>query len=167
MVALSSIQDYDTPNLGLESFDDVGDIDNDNSTLSQSYSTSLSSTQYVVYSATFQVPAFYFTIHNSHGSPLSLTDILKTSLFHRFNREGTETTSFAVSLPTSSFPLLSQGDHPTLGSPCWYFHPCETSASVGEVMKEVLQADWTEDERLVRWMEVWFMVLGTAVELKY
>jgi ubiquitin-like-conjugating enzyme ATG10 len=34
-------------------------------------------------------------------------------------------------------------------------------------MKEVLQADWTEDERLVRWMEVWFMVLGTAVELKY
>jgi len=67
MVALSSIQDYDTPNLGLESFDDVGDIDNDNATLSQSYSTSLSSTQYVVYSATFQVPAFYFTIHNSRA----------------------------------------------------------------------------------------------------
>jgi len=166
-VALSSIQDYDTSSTGPESWDDVLVVDNDDATLSRSYSTSISSTQYVVYSATFQVPAFYFTIYTSHGSPLSVVDILKTSLFRQFPREGTGTTSFAVTLSTSSFPLLSQGDHPTLGSPCWYFHPCETSASVGEVMKEVSQADWTEDERLVRWMEVWFMVLGTAVNLKY
>lgn len=78
-----------------------------------------------------------------------------------------ETTSFAVNLPTSSFPLLSQGDHPTLGSPCWYFHPCETSVSVGEVMKEVARDEWTEDEYLVRWIETWFMVLGTVVDMKY
>ncbi|KIM90712.1 hypothetical protein PILCRDRAFT_59000 [Piloderma croceum F 1598] len=157
---------HDTPSLELESFDGVAEEDNDDATLIQSHSTSLTSTQYVVYSATFQVPAFYFTIHDSHGSPLSSTDILKTFLFRRFPRDGTDTTSFAITLPTSSFPLLSQGDHPTLGTPCWYFHPCETSMSVNEVMTEVLQDEWTEDECLVRWLEAWFMILGTAVDLK-
>ncbi|KAF8231848.1 hypothetical protein L208DRAFT_1398182, partial [Tricholoma matsutake] len=24
-------------------------------------------------------------------------------------------------------PLLSQGDHPTLGTPCWYLHPCQSA----------------------------------------
>jgi len=148
-----------------DSANEVVEIDDD-ATVSHLTSTRLVSNQYVVYSATFQVPAFYFTIHESNGSPLPLTGILKTSLFRQFAFEGTDTTSFSVSLPASSFPLLSQGDHPTLGTPCWYFHPCETSAYIGEVMKEVMQDDWTESQRQVRWMEAWFMVLGTAVNLK-
>jgi ubiquitin-like-conjugating enzyme ATG10 len=180
---LTGQDDGDNSRLHLDSTNEVVEIDDD-ATVSHLPSTRLVSNQYIVYSATFQVPAFYFTIHDSStwsliagstrseaqyfqdGSPLSLTDILKTSLFRRFALEGTDTTSFGVSLPASSFPLLSQGDHPTLGTPCWYFHPCETSASVGEVMKEVMQDDWTESQRQVRWMEAWFMVLGTAVNLK-
>lgn len=39
--------------------------------------------------------------------------------------------------------------------------------SVGEVMKEVARDEWTEDEYLVRWIETWFMVLGTVVDMKY
>jgi ubiquitin-like-conjugating enzyme ATG10 len=57
----------DMPSLELESFDDVAEEDKDDATLLQSHSTSLTSTQYVVYSATFQVPAFYFTIHDSRA----------------------------------------------------------------------------------------------------
>ncbi|KAJ7283730.1 hypothetical protein C8J57DRAFT_1293396, partial [Mycena rebaudengoi] len=106
----------------------------------------LTCVQYIVYSATFQVPAFYFTLHDASGSPLSLDDLVQTTLFHRFAFEGTESTTFALSLPASAFPLLSQGDHPTLGTPCWYFHP------LGE-------------QRLERWMETWFMVLGTVVSM--
>jgi len=34
-------------------------------------------------------------------------------------------------------------------------------------MEEVRRAEWTEDERLVRWIEAWFMILGNAVELTY
>lgn len=97
---------------------------------------------------------------------MSITNILKTSLFRRFALEGTEITSFAVSQPTSSFPLLSQGDHPTLGTPCWSFHPCETPAAVDEVMQELVGADWTEEERLVKWLETWFMVLGGVVDIR-
>jgi ubiquitin-like-conjugating enzyme ATG10 len=63
-VTFSSVQDI-APNLALESFDEVVEGDDDHATLPQSQSASLNSTQYVVYSATFQVPAFYFTIHDS------------------------------------------------------------------------------------------------------
>lgn len=101
----------------------------------------------------------------SDGSPLALADIVKSRLFRQFALEGTESTPFGVSTPASLFPLLSQGDHPTLGTPCWYFHPCETPAAVSEVMKEFVQDDWTDGQRLLRWMEVWFMILGTAVDL--
>ncbi|KAJ7591146.1 hypothetical protein C8J56DRAFT_934793 [Mycena floridula] len=122
--------------------------------------------QYVVYSATFQVPAFYFTIHDSNGSPLSLTDLVLTSLFHPFAFQGTELSSFAVTLPSSAFPLLSQGEHPTLGTPSWFFHPCETANSVGEIMAQVEDNSWTAEERAIRWLEAWFMIVGNIVDLR-
>ncbi|KAJ6599142.1 hypothetical protein DFH09DRAFT_26429 [Mycena vulgaris] len=120
--------------------------------------------QYIVYSATFQVPAFYFTLHDASGSPLSLDELVHATLFHRFAFEGTESTTFALSLPASAFPLLSQGDHPSLGTPCWYFHPCQSAAAVDEIMAE-LGEQLPLAQRLVRWMEAWFMVLGTVVNM--
>ena len=156
----------------------------DDATLTGSHTAVLTCNQYVVYSATFQVPAFYFTLSDTSaalvficstscadcstdGSVLALHDITKTPLFRRYILEGTEHSKFAVSLPSSSsFPLLSQGDHPTCGTPCWYFHPCETPNAVTEIMKEVQSEGLRDNDRLIKWMEVWFMVLGTAVDMK-
>jgi ubiquitin-like-conjugating enzyme ATG10 len=97
---------------------------------------------------------------------MGLTDILRTSLFQHFAFEETEATTFGLTRPGSSFPLLSQGDHPTLGTPCWHLHPCETLRSVEEVMAEVDSTGLTEKLRLIRWLEMWFMVVGTAVNLR-
>ena len=33
-------------------------------------------------------------------------------------------------------------------------------------MKEVKSEGLTDSDRLIKWMEVWFMVLGTAVDMK-
>ncbi|KAJ7638740.1 hypothetical protein FB45DRAFT_903703 [Roridomyces roridus] len=115
--------------------------------------------QYVCYSATFQVPTFYFTLHDASGSPLAVTDLVGTTLFSRNAFEGTQQTSFAVSQPDSAFPLLSQGDHPTLGTPCWYFHPCQTAAAVDEIMKALGHGE----QGLGLWVEKWFVVLGSVV----
>ncbi|KAJ7507720.1 hypothetical protein B0H11DRAFT_1968331 [Mycena galericulata] len=115
--------------------------------------------QYIVYSATFEVPAFYFTLHDASGSPLPLDDLVHTTLFHRFAFEGTQSTTFAVSLPGSAFPMLSQGDHPTLATPCWYFHPCHSAAAVDEIVAEL------GERRLVGWLEKWIMVLGSVVNM--
>ncbi|KAJ7179247.1 hypothetical protein C8R46DRAFT_887406 [Mycena filopes] len=137
--------------------DDTDNADDDDATASTPPET-LTCTQYIVYSPTFQVPTFYFTLRDASGAPLPLDDLVRTTLFHRFAFEGTESTTFAVSLPGSAFPLLSQGDHPTLGTPCWYFHPCESAAAVDEIMTEL-------GEKARGWLETWFMVLGTVVNL--
>ncbi|KAJ8086523.1 hypothetical protein PM082_005346 [Marasmius tenuissimus] len=121
--------------------------------------------EYVVFSATFQVPCLYFTISHPNGAPLSADEVVKTSLFHPVALASTTTTSFAVTQPNSLFPLLSQGEHPTLGTPCWYLHPCETAPAMEELLSEE-RADTTAEERLVRWLEVWFLVAGSVVDLR-
>ncbi|KAL6299106.1 hypothetical protein BKA93DRAFT_808335 [Sparassis latifolia] len=157
-----TVQSGDEPDEDV--YHDISDVD-DNAALTQTQSTGVLSTrQYVVHSPTFQVPAFYFTIHDSAGSPLTLADIVTTPLFRRHALPETVSNSFAVSAPESLFPMLSQGDHPTLGTPAWYFHPCYTLESVAEVMMEVQQDEWTTEQRLLRWLETWFMVLGNIVD---
>lgn len=99
------------------------------------------------------------------GAPLPLPDIVKTSLFKIGACGGADISSCAISLPTTAFPLLSHGDHPTLGTPCWYFHPCETTSVVEELMQEVKEDRWDEQTMLIRWMELWFMVVCTVVNL--
>ncbi|KAL0949744.1 hypothetical protein HGRIS_009784 [Hohenbuehelia grisea] len=135
----------------------------DEATSSLTPPQSLTCRQYVIYATSFQVPAFYFSIHDSNGSPLALKDLVRTCLFRHHAFTGVETSAFALGMPGSAFPLVSQGDHPTLGIPCWYFHPCETPKSVGDIMTEVEQPEWSEQERLVRWLEAWFMIVGTVV----
>ena len=131
--------------------------------------------QYVVYSASFQVPSFYFTMHSTRpwtlltdiytcfnarvteGEPLSLDDILCTTLFRVSSFRGAENTGFALTQPTSMFPLLSQGEHPTLGMPCWYLHPCETAVAVEEIVAEKGSG--------ANVIEGWLLIVGNVVEL--
>ena len=136
------------------------------------------SQQYVVYSPGFQVPAFYFTVHNTSlwfhsivsdqpiqlhqdGTPLTLDELMDTTLFKFEVPAGSSANGYALSLPDAPFPLLSQGDHPTLGTPCWYLHPCETQHAVDELFREVDEIDQT----VARWMELWMMTVSSVVDL--
>lgn len=94
------------------------------------------------------------------GSPLSLEEIIKSSLFRPHTLPSADGNSFAVTLPDSPFALLSQGDHPTLGTPSWYFHPCHTADVVGEILAE-LEVGRADE---LRWLEAWFMVIGNMVD---
>ncbi|PPQ64706.1 hypothetical protein CVT24_008333 [Panaeolus cyanescens] len=100
----------------------------------------------------------------SDGTALSLNDLVNTTLFKSSLPVHSEVTTFAVTVPATQFPLLSQGDHPTLGIPCWYFHPCETSKAVDEFMVEE-QYDDSSEEYYARWMEVWLMIVGSVLNV--
>ncbi|EIW82382.1 hypothetical protein CONPUDRAFT_40087, partial [Coniophora puteana RWD-64-598 SS2] len=121
--------------------------------------------QYIVHSPTYQVPVFYFSIQDTKGSPLTLDDIIETSILPTSALEGTERNGFAITYPGSSFPLLSQGEHPTTGLPCWYVHPCESEAATDELWRASGVGSESESEERVRWMEAWFVVLGHVVSL--
>ncbi|CAA7259688.1 unnamed protein product [Cyclocybe aegerita] len=143
---------------------DVLDVENDPAT-AHSARPALNVQEHILYSASFNVPAFYFNIHEPNGTPLPLVDLVRTTLFKISPPEGSVTTDFALILPSAPFPLLSQGDHPTLDTPCWYFHPCESATAVNEFMAEVEQPDWDEETRLVRWLELWIMIVGGIINL--
>ncbi|KAF8915952.1 hypothetical protein CPB85DRAFT_1292554 [Mucidula mucida] len=123
--------------------------------------------QYVVHSASFQVPAFYFTMHDANGSPLPLAELIETSLFRRDLAVSTQQTPYSLTQGGSNFPLLSQGEHPTLGTACWYLHPCETPSAVNELMSDEQNAGLSDAEHWIRWLEQWFLLLGTAVDARY
>ncbi|KIJ20180.1 hypothetical protein PAXINDRAFT_22481, partial [Paxillus involutus ATCC 200175] len=114
--------------------------------------------QYVVFSATFQVPTFYFSVHDLSGAPLVLSEIMQTSLLRQYAFDGAEVTVFSIGQPNGNFPLLSFGDHPTLGTPCWYLHPCETGPAVEEIVKAA-------EKGHLPWLEAWFLILSSVVDL--
>jgi ubiquitin-like-conjugating enzyme ATG10 len=144
--------------------------------------------QYIVYSPTFQVPAFYFTVHDkstllclsfsgythsfhvsSDGSPLPLRDIIGTTLFHsHVLPRCANTAPHGISMPGSNFPLLSQGDHPVLGTAAWYLHPCETSVAVTELLDAAVDGyERASDKSLLHLMESWFLILCSVVDLRW
>ncbi|QRV76259.1 autophagocytosis associated protein [Ceratobasidium sp. AG-Ba] len=111
------------------------------------------------------VPAYYFQSYDSGGSPATLSRIMATDRFQlrAFKNSGIAASGAALQPQEANnahFPLLSQGDHPTLGTPHWYFHPCETSTAVTEILAQVHEASTP-----LRWLETWFAVLSTAIDL--
>ena len=127
------------------------------------------------------VPAFYFNMWNQRmsnryssvmitefdveGVQLTLDQLLQVGVFRFDPSAKFDKTTFGLSVPGSAFPLLSQGDHPVLGTRCWCFHPCENSAAVNELVNEAVSPDASEDDRLRCWMKMWFLVLGSIVNL--
>jgi ubiquitin-like-conjugating enzyme ATG10 len=78
-------------------------------------------------------------------------------------------TPYSLAPPDSPFPLLSQGDHPSLGTPSWYLHPCGLPSAMDELSREAAAAglDKLSDvERKVRELELWFLVVASVVDLR-
>ncbi|OCH93597.1 hypothetical protein OBBRIDRAFT_790122 [Obba rivulosa] len=144
---------------------DANDADVDPSAAATSTTEVLTVQQHVVRSATFQVPTFYWTMHRRDGTPLSLDEMLTTGFLRTTSLPEHDKSRFALSPPDSPFPLLSQGDHPILGTPSWYLHPCHSAEAVAELLSEVHIDEWSEEECLLGWLELWFVVLGGVVDL--
>ncbi|KAF9651105.1 hypothetical protein BDM02DRAFT_3091777, partial [Thelephora ganbajun] len=140
-------------------------VEEDDSATVTSTPNFISCDQYIVYSPSFVVPAFYFNVWDQQGVQLTLVQLLQSGMFRFDPSAKFDKTTFGLSEPGSAFPLLSQGDHPVLGIRCWYFHPCESSAAVNELVGEVTSPDASEGDRLRCWMKMWFLVLGSVVNL--
>ncbi|EJD53877.1 hypothetical protein AURDEDRAFT_180265, partial [Auricularia subglabra TFB-10046 SS5] len=136
--AVSREEADDSADLELEE----GDDDEDDAVVSQvTPQTFYTVQQWVAYSPTYRVPVFYFTCHDANGAPVPLEALVSTSLFHSRVAKTVKHTAHSLDLPEQDaehtpFPLLSQGDHPVLGFPCWFLHPCETPAAMAELLHD-------------------------------
>lgn len=131
---------------------------------------------FICFSATFHVPVLYFTAHSSSGSPLPLPSLLPSTIFHHSSRASYPFTTLSPSPDADAddpppTPFLSQGDHPTLGTPCWFLHPCETEALVNEVLGEKWKEGGGGEQQRAEgwerdWFETWLMVVGSVIDLR-
>ncbi|KAI8887387.1 hypothetical protein K501DRAFT_242534 [Backusella circina FSU 941] len=71
---------------------------------------------HIVYSTSYQVPVMYFQAFFQDGTPLDLKDIYQHIIPKYYHQELT-------GLPQNP---ISQTEHPELGTPFWYIHPCDT-----------------------------------------
>ena len=95
------------------------------------------------------------------GAPLTLEDIVRTPLLRHERLPELERTAHSLTPPDAAFSVLSQGEHPSTGRPAWYLHPC----GLPTVMDE-LTRDANTDVDGLRWLEMWFMVVGSVVDLR-
>ncbi len=103
---------------------------------------------------------------NADGSPLTLEEIMNTSILRRHALPEIQVTPYALVQPGASFPLLSQGDHSTLGTPGWFIHPCGTACAIGELIGERKKAGMPGvDDDWLHWLETWFMMIENIVDL--
>lgn len=107
--------------------------------------------------------ASLFISGTTDGVPLALREITSSSLF-RPQVLPNEQVPYGIHLSNSAFAMLSQGDHPVLGIPCWYLHPCHTADVVGEILNET---EIGEKEYAIRYLEAWFMVMNNLVTLDH
>ncbi|KAI9478901.1 MAG: autophagocytosis associated protein [Benjaminiella poitrasii] len=90
---------------------------------------------HIVYSTSYQVPVLYFRAHYQNGTPLRATDI------------------YQYIIPESYQHIaLSQNDHPVLGTPFWYIHPCDTRTLMKTIEFEPLN-----------YIKSWLSVYGPIV----
>lgn len=113
----------------VEDIDDKSGIDqdiSDEATIELPDITTLQIEYHVVYSSSYQVPVLYFNAYYSNGSVLT-KDELEEFVINPNYRE-----------PLKSSTLMQQGsisqqEHPILGLPFYYIHPCDTASLMSQV----------------------------------
>ena len=102
------------------------------------------STRLLVYGAHFP----------TEGSLLDLNRILLLQILNPLSRY--------VDDHHSNFSL-TQNDHPTLGIPFYYIHPCQTSQAVSDLLEQDSVDNAGGDERFAHWLDTWFAVVSSAM----
>ncbi|GAA5835696.1 hypothetical protein JCM5353_000158 [Sporobolomyces roseus] len=137
----------------------------------------------VVIDTSWQVPVLWFEAFNTSGSPLSLAELVSSTIFQNsasspsypFTTLVASTNTFETPLSSSDeqgLPFISQGEHPATGRPSWFLHPCETQRFVEEIFQATdHDASQTgngdeDDARARRWIEIWLMVVGNVVDFR-
>jgi len=81
---------------------------------------------HIVYSPTFNVPVLFFNGYHLDGRLLSLEEVLQ-DVPKQYRRE-------------ESWSFLSQDDHPILGIPFYYIHPCGTQSLMKTLRMDTIRS---------------------------
>lgn len=91
----------------------------------------------------------------SAGSPLSIDDLLQTTLFHH---DGAKAVTAVDDGERAHFPIITAIEHPGTGHMVYSLHPCETANALAPIVDE--HADPFDI------LKTCFMLWSTMVDLR-
>ncbi|PVU94774.1 hypothetical protein BB561_002279 [Smittium simulii] len=145
------------------------------STLHSDYSDIIAE-YHVVYSHNWKCPVLYFVLYNQDGSSLSL-DYVKNILTSKNAIKSQDSTAICLDalIPSNDFgSIIGICDHPFLGTPYYFLHPCETHTLLKSVDESQLITNIhsTKDEsketiyaNLENYLLIWIGLAGPPVML--
>lgn len=107
---------------------------------------------HVVYSPSYGVPVLYFNIYRQDGSLLSLSEVWSLVPEHYKDRLRNERWSF-----------ITQQEHPIVGRPYFYLHPCHTA----NLMKQVGLSEANKPNYILSWLSAVGPVVLLEIPLVY
>lgn len=105
---------------------------------------------HLLYSLSYQVPVMYFNAWRTNGSLLSIEEIWALAC-----------TTQRVALNEARWGAISQQDHPILGTPYFFFHPCNSA----QMLANVSQDD--RANKVIAWLSVVAPLVGLKLPIEY
>ncbi|CAO3590703.1 unnamed protein product [Absidia cylindrospora] len=121
---------------------------------------SITVNHHIVYSASYQAPVLYFDAFFTDGMRLGLDDIY-THLVPPIYQQDLKTS------PVQAQGSITQADHPLLGRPFWYIHPCDTQTLLQTILfgaQTTSLGRHHQDAFLHDYIKVWLALLGPIVQ---
>ncbi|KAM4556713.1 ubiquitin-like-conjugating enzyme ATG10 isoform 1-T1 [Fundulus diaphanus] len=135
--------------------DDMDEEDDGSYSVTKSSSRVLQYEYHILYSCSYGAPVLYFRAFTLEGKSLTLEEIW-----------GTIHPNFRLCLRNSPLNAISQQEHPLLGQPFFFLHPCRTEEFMGPVL-QVAQDQGRPVNYVLSWLSVVGPVVGLDVSLKY
>ncbi|KAI8144859.1 autophagocytosis associated protein [Fennellomyces sp. T-0311] len=107
---------------------------------------------HIVYSPGYQVPVLYFNGYDAEGTALSLDDLYRWVV----SKEMQDSLKHSNTL--SAQGSISQEEHPVLGLPFYYIHPCETQSMMRSI------AGSHGEINISNYIKTWLSFIGPAAQ---
>lgn len=116
--------------------------------------------QTIAFSSTWNVPVMYIEASKNDGSIISISDLLRSKVFHLSSIPPYEDVK---SNEHATFPTISIGENPANGRGCVYLHPCQTAKSMGDLLNTDTT---TSSSPPLEYLETFIMLCSEVVEMR-
>ncbi|XP_059473274.1 ubiquitin-like-conjugating enzyme ATG10 [Neocloeon triangulifer] len=106
---------------------------------------------HILYSLSYGVPVLYFNAWKSDGSLLEIEKVWDLA-----------SSPYKDAVKESKWGAVSQQDHPIIGKPYFFFHPCNTA----RLLEDVCSGD-PKSNRVLAWLSLVAPLVGLSIPYKF
>lgn len=115
---------------------------------------------HVLWSSAFRVPVMHYSLASADGTALDFA--AEVAYADALAAAHGGPTSEGTSEGTSPNAFITSGEHPALGVPFWFLHPCRTAAVMAQL---ATLAAWSHTHYLASWLSWAAPMVGLTIDV--